>query len=296
MCRAEVDRARALAAAVALAAALGSGRADAATPTATAGAREAAMADAMLELLDGARIAEGLPPLRRHPTLTATAEGHARDMVANDYRSHIGLDGRGAVQRVVDAGYGEGRSGLRVGENFAGGDEAADAFAWLMSDAPHRANMLHAVYRDVGVGAAETPWGFIWVLDFGAYAGVLNDPLPPTTPSLPAPVPTRTATQTLAGRATPPSRSQTSTSTASATRHATKSAETATPSWRPPVPTFAMPSQEPTATATPIDAAPPRPPAPPALPEDARRLAQALLAIAALAVLAAVRALATRER
>lgn len=177
-------------------------------PQAPAGAQagddSAALAEVMLTRLNEVRRDNGLAPYRTNPILTRIAFDHARDIAAHTMYSHTGSDGRKPKQRAIDAGYGAGRAGLRIGENFVARQHLDDGFQWLMDDPPHRANMLDPKYREVGVGAARMSYGYVWVMDLGWYEGVDEAPaaaptaLPPTeTPTeVPTATPLPTATET----------------------------------------------------------------------------------------------------
>lgn len=158
----------------------------------------AAAAEDMLGRLNAARTANGLRPYRSSPLLAAVAAAHAREVAENNHYSHTGLDGRSARQRMADAGYGAGHSGVRTSENFVARSTVEEGFQWLMDDPGHRPNMLDAQFREVGVGAAPTRFGFVWVLDFGMYDGVddLAAPTVPATvpPTLPPTLPAATVT------------------------------------------------------------------------------------------------------
>ena len=163
------------------------------------------LAGVMLTRLNEARNDSGLPAVRVNSILERIAFAHAREIAANNHYSHTGLDGRKPKDRARDAGYGAGREGVRIGENFVGRQHLDDGFQWLMEDPPHRANMLHPDYREVGVGAARMSYGYVWVIDFGTYAGIDTAPAKPTT-APPAPTDTPfppTATDTPVPAATP---------------------------------------------------------------------------------------------
>lgn len=173
-------------------------------------AANAAAAQAMFSRLNDARVAAGLEPYRHSPLLAEVAAGHAREIAEHNHFSHTGRDGRSAKQRMADAGYGAGRTGVRTSENFVARATVAEGFDWLMSDADHRPNMMDPRFREVGVGVAPTRYGFVWVLDFGTYDGVDEAPAAaaatdPATPAATA-APTVTAasgvTATLAVSAT----------------------------------------------------------------------------------------------
>lgn len=134
-------------------------------------AANAAAAEGMLTRLNDARVAAGLRPYRHSPLLADVAAAHAREVAAFNHFSHTGRDGRSAKQRMADAGYGAGRTGVRTSENFVARATVDEGFAWLMSDADHRPNMMDARFREVGVGVAPTRYGFVWVLNFGVYDG-----------------------------------------------------------------------------------------------------------------------------
>lgn len=129
-------------------------------------------AEAMLTKLNAARAANGLRPYRSSPLLARVAAGHAREVAEHNHFSHTGLDGRSAKQRMADAGYGAGHTGVRTSENFVARATVDEGFDWLMTDKDHRPNMLDPKFREVGVGTGKTRYGFVWVLDFGTYDGV----------------------------------------------------------------------------------------------------------------------------
>ena len=112
----------------------------------------------MLQAMNSAREAHGLAPLRIDGRLQRAACGHSRAMLRTDTFSHGAFAAR--IRRA-------GVRARRVGENLAWGVGAlAEAHAivntWLASP-EHRANLLRAGYRTVGVG--------IRVGSFGGYAG-----------------------------------------------------------------------------------------------------------------------------
>jgi uncharacterized protein YkwD len=171
-----------------------------------------ALAEVMLTRLNEARHDSGLPPYTINPILTAIAFSHAQEIATHTHYSHTGLDGRKPKDRALGAGYGAGRERVRIGENFVARQHLDDGFQWLMEDPPHRANMLDPDFREVGVGAAATSYGYVWVIDLGSYAGIdqvlANPPTatpPPTTPPTETPTepPTPTATETPEPSATP---------------------------------------------------------------------------------------------
>lgn len=118
----------------------------------------------------------GLVPLTRNPQLDRAALGHTLEMVEHNFLSHTGqYSGSSLKDRVQWAGYGH---GVLVGENLARGQRTAEAAiaGWLGSPG-HRANLLDARFRDIGVacleGRATGPDGrpyltIYWTQNFGA--------------------------------------------------------------------------------------------------------------------------------
>ncbi len=120
------------------------------------------------------RIANGLTPYALNAQLTKSAQAHADDIARTQQYGHVGSDGSNTQQRVERAGYGKYSWGFRVGENWAHYSSVANAFAMWMDSTPHRNNILHAYYREIGIGIAPTRVGlFVFVIDFGAQPNAL---------------------------------------------------------------------------------------------------------------------------
>jgi uncharacterized protein YkwD len=105
--------------------------------------------------LNDARAAHGLAPLRAHRGLDRAADRHSADMLRADFFDHPSSDGTPfdrRVRRFVDAN--------KVGETLAAlsrrrGGAATVVRMWLDS-APHRAIVLDAGFRRIGVARR---WG-----------------------------------------------------------------------------------------------------------------------------------------
>jgi uncharacterized protein YkwD len=110
---------------------------------------------ALIDRLNKEREKAKLPALTIHPTLARVARAHALNMARQHKMAHE-LDGKTAPRRVDEAGY-DYRS---VGENVAkshdeDGEVTPDVVhAELMKSKVHRANILAARFREVGVGVA----------------------------------------------------------------------------------------------------------------------------------------------
>jgi uncharacterized protein YkwD len=102
----------------------------------------------ILKVMNEVRESHGLRPLRLDGRLERAARGHSRTMLRTGQFFH------GAFSARIRAA---GVKAPRVGENLAWGvgvlsRARAVVNMWLASP-EHRANLLHAGYRSVGVGA-----------------------------------------------------------------------------------------------------------------------------------------------
>ena len=118
------------------------------TPATVATAQSAALC-----LVNAERRSRGLRPLQSNARLIAAARDHSRDMVSRRYFEHGAF-----VGRILAHGYAAGRQVWALGENLAWGTgdlgtPAAVVDAWMHSPG-HRANILHAGFRESGVGVA----------------------------------------------------------------------------------------------------------------------------------------------
>lgn len=139
----------------------------------------AAYESRVAQLVNQERAANGLPPLKLIPTLSAAARYHANDMGADDYFQHDSFDRTGSgLQRVcgaferVNLWY----SGwTAAGENIAAGYDSPEAVmaAWMQSEG-HRSNILSPDFVELGVGYFSGAGTFpsYWVQDFGRRSGV----------------------------------------------------------------------------------------------------------------------------
>jgi uncharacterized protein YkwD len=113
---------------------------------------------ATLCTLNAERARHGLPKLRLNRKLSRAARRHARDMVRRDYFGHDSLGGGSFVDRIRRTGYMRNASRWSVGENLAWGTHdrsAPRAITTMWMNSPgHRANILSASFREVGIGLA----------------------------------------------------------------------------------------------------------------------------------------------
>ena len=142
----------------------------------------AALDTAVLEGLNAIRKAHGLVSLRASASLAAAAGFHSRELATGGYFAHTSADG-GAFWKRIERWYAPRATGSwEVGENLLWCSPDVDAQQALRSwmDSPeHRANILGADWREIGVAAVHvTSAGGVYggrpvtiiTADFGARA------------------------------------------------------------------------------------------------------------------------------
>lgn len=129
----------------------------------------AAFEQAVMELVNAERAAQGLPPLKRIPQLDQAARYHTADMVQDNYFQHDSYDRvNNQLQYACKWSdrvqkYYPGWSNL--GENIAAGySSPADVMQGWMNSSGHRANILSQSFSEIGIGYAG---GNYWAQDFG---------------------------------------------------------------------------------------------------------------------------------
>jgi uncharacterized protein YkwD len=123
-------------------------------------------AGAVIALANQERAAAGLAPVGANAALVTAAKRESDDMAAHTTMSHSGSDGSTVATRATQAGY----SWHAIGENIAVGyTSGAAVMAGWMASPGHRANILNAAYRDIGVAIATGPDGkTYWTMVLGA--------------------------------------------------------------------------------------------------------------------------------
>jgi uncharacterized protein YkwD len=112
---------------------------------------------AVLCLINQERAAHGIAPLAASPQLEQAAEGHAQELVQDNYFAHVTPAGVTPVDRIRETGYIPGPEvGYVIGENLAWGTytlatPSAIVAAWIASPG-HLANILESQYRETGIG------------------------------------------------------------------------------------------------------------------------------------------------
>ena len=127
-----------------------------------------------VNLVAGERRAAGLAPLSVEPDLVAVARRHSATMAAQNRLFH-----NPALAQDV-AGW------VSVGENVGKGAGVDAVHAALMASSTHRAEILKAVFTDVGVGVVQAD-GVLWVTQ--VFRQRASAPVVAASPA-PVPVPT----------------------------------------------------------------------------------------------------------
>ncbi len=128
--------------------------------------------DSVFTLVNMARAAEGLPALKRNPTLEGSAQLYATKMAKENFFGHISPDGETLYNRMEQSGYYQPFfqfaclciARFIMGENLAQGQISATQVVqdWLNSPS-HRAAILNTDFTDTGIGVANG----VWVEHFG---------------------------------------------------------------------------------------------------------------------------------
>jgi len=121
--------------------------------------RAAQLQVALLAQINSYRAAHGLPRLRVSRGLTAAASAHSTQMARLGFFGHDSANGQSFSRRIARSYTARGFRSWSVGENLVwGGPDiaAARAFRLWLSSPPHRANLLTARWREVGLGAVHS--------------------------------------------------------------------------------------------------------------------------------------------
>ncbi|MCR4279840.1 MAG: CAP domain-containing protein [Candidatus Komeilibacteria bacterium] len=93
-----------------------------------------------------------LPPLAMNEKLNAAALAKAKTIIAEDFFSHNGKNGRYFTTWIDDTGY----DYQLIGENLAAGFQTNKEVLKAWMDSPtHRANILNNRYREIGIAIWE---------------------------------------------------------------------------------------------------------------------------------------------
>jgi uncharacterized protein YkwD len=120
---------------------------------------ESQLQDALLAQINTFRASHGLVRLRVSGALNAVADGHSAQMARLGYFSHNSANGQSFSARIARVYSPRGYRSWTVGENLVWGGPgigASRAFRLWLASPPHRANLLNASWREVGLGAVHS--------------------------------------------------------------------------------------------------------------------------------------------
>ena len=127
------------------------------TPTAVSGWNQGAAEGTLWQLLNGARVNNGMAPLQQHSTLIGLARWRSQDMLNRNYFSHT-IPGCGcSVYAYYDSNgvnYVWGGENIGWNSGLADGDSPVAVHNAFMNSAGHRANVLNGSFTHGGVGGA----------------------------------------------------------------------------------------------------------------------------------------------
>jgi uncharacterized protein YkwD len=118
----------------------------------------ARMQAALLSQLNAVRSARGLVRLRLAPGLNTAAAAHSTQMARLGYFSHNSANGASFSRRVASYYSLRGYRSWAVGENLVWASpelSAARAVKLWLASPPHRANLLDARWREIGLSAVH---------------------------------------------------------------------------------------------------------------------------------------------
>ncbi len=116
----------------------------------------------VLQRLNAVRARYGLLPLRTSTKLAAAATQHSREMAADGYFQHESADGTAFFTRIAQWYSSKGYGYWAVGENLLWSSPSVDsgrALSMWMHSPEHRANILNARWREIGVAAVHATAG-----------------------------------------------------------------------------------------------------------------------------------------
>lgn len=107
--------------------------------------------NAMIEMVNGERVSQGLKALIFDATLQEVARFHSQDMFKRGYFSHYSPEGENVADRAEKFGI----KYLVIGENLAFAPNLELAHRGLMNSEGHRANILSSDFGKIGIGVID---------------------------------------------------------------------------------------------------------------------------------------------
>lgn len=121
------------------------------TPTPQPSTGISAEESKMVNLVNQARISQGIKPLTVNSQLVNLARKKSQDMVAKNYFSHNSPTYGSPFDMIKNAGI----TYRTAGENLAGAATTESAHQNLMNSSGHRANILNPSFTEIGIGIAS---------------------------------------------------------------------------------------------------------------------------------------------
>ncbi|MBL7064068.1 MAG: LysM peptidoglycan-binding domain-containing protein, partial [Anaerolineae bacterium] len=120
-----------------------------------------------VRIINEVRATHGLGPLAYNETLARAAQAHANDCAQRGWCSHTGSDGSNIKTRIIRAGY----DPASWAECWAQRQTPQGAVDIWMDEVPpndpHRRTLLATHLYEIGMGVAQTNWGYYFIADFG---------------------------------------------------------------------------------------------------------------------------------
>jgi uncharacterized protein YkwD len=121
------------------------------------GLSQGAMESSIACLINEERAASGAPPVEPNTALRQAALSHSEEMVQLGYFEHTSPAGVTFAERIQETGYTQGARYWELGENLVWGTGSlstpqALVTSWMNSP-PHRENLLHPRFREIGIAA-----------------------------------------------------------------------------------------------------------------------------------------------
>lgn len=106
----------------------------------------------VIELTNQKRAAEGQPLLKENKALDEAAAAKAADMIARNYWAHNAPNGTEPWSFILNSGYSYLHAGENLARDFSNPTDVVEA--WMKSPS-HKANLINAKYRDIGVAVID---------------------------------------------------------------------------------------------------------------------------------------------
>ena len=111
-------------------------------------------------LLNSARKAEGLEPLKVNLLLSKLAADYALDMNRRKFFAHVDPDGKDPFDRMAAIGI----DYPNAGENIALSPDVETAHKMLMDSPLHRENIMQPKYTEIGIGVRPDSRGGVYLV------------------------------------------------------------------------------------------------------------------------------------